>query len=307
MQGIYPIRVVTQRTGLSPHVIRVWERRYQAVRPKRTRTNRRLYTEEDLERLIALKSLTDMGYNIGSIANLSLDSLKKMKLDGLGKGESPLKALPVIPQEVLEFYFTECIQKIKSLDAKGLEGILTSASIALNQRQLIEQIITPLMIKIGELWEDGELQVYHEHIASSIVRTFISNLKEAYEIRPSAPVLVLATPSGQSHEMGALLVSKLAASKGWKVLYLGANLPAEDIALAVNNSQAQYVGLSLTYSDNDEQIIEEIEKLKKLMEPQTDLLVGGRLAPQFNEAIEANGGRVIPNLSVFENLLNAYQ
>lgn len=302
MEAKYPVRVVAKRTGLSPHVIRIWERRYGVVLPERTPTNRRLYTEADLEKLSLLSQLTESGHGIGEIANLPMDTLKEMAGKSFPAGSQSGNRVSEI--ESVRFLMEECIQNILNLDEGALEQSLDRASLELSQRNLIEKLLAPLMIKVGELWESGQLRVAHEHFATGFLRPYIARLKTSYLDHAGGSTLVVATLCGQIHEIGAMLVAKTADSEGWRVIYLGASLPAEEIAAAVQNSHARAVALSLVYPPKDPEAIVELERLARLLPPDVPLLIGGHSANSYAATIKKCSGVLISSLSEFREILN---
>ena len=133
-----------------------------------------------------------------------------------------------------------------------------NASAKLTQPVLIEEVVIPLVYKIGDMWHNGEIRVANEHLASSVIRSFLFNLLESYSVNDSAPVLVSATPRGQEHELGALIAGVVAASAGWKVIYLGSNLPSEEIGSVVSYLNAKVVALSLVYPSDDQTLCKEL-------------------------------------------------
>lgn len=290
----YPIKVVSQMTGLSVHVIRAWEKRYNVVEPDRTDTNRRLYSEEDIEKLKLLNDALHLGYNIGGIANLSLSDLKNL----LSKeGRSILESrhgFSLIGSDInVDEIFNECLEAIKNYNAKKLESILLNASARLTQPVLIEQLIIPLVYKVGELWHDGEIRVANEHLASSVVRSFLFNLLESYSVGSSAPVIVSATPLGQEHELGALIAGVVAASAGWKVVFLGTGLPAEEIAAVASHLNARVVALSIVYPSDDPHLKVELKKLHQILSGKITLVVGGRAANGYYDVLDEIGAIVV--------------
>jgi methanogenic corrinoid protein MtbC1 len=286
----YSIKIVARRTGLSTHAIRIWEKRYAAVSPERTPTNRRLYSDADIERLLLLHKATLAGHAIGQVAQLSTENLKTL----LGVKETTV-ALPQTsasldtdesPTQVL---FDACLTAVKQLDAEALKRALENAEVALSKPMLIEQLIVPLMHKIGDLWRDGVLRVNHEHMASAVVRSFLGSFHAAYEIPPTAPGIVITTPIGQLHELGALMAAATASSEGWRVTYLGPNLPAEEIAAAAKQNQAKAIGLSIVYPGDDARMSEEMQKLRRGVSDNVAILVGGRAALSYQPIFEAAG------------------
>ena len=290
----YPIKVVSQITGLSVHVIRAWEKRYNVVEPDRTDTNRRLYSEEDIEKLKLLNDALHLGHHIGGIANLSLLELKMLLPK---EARSPIdnkNGLDSINLEVtVEETLAVCLEAIKNYDAKKLESILLSASSKLTQPILIEQLIIPLVYKVGDLWHSGEIRVANEHLASSAIRGFLYNLLESYSLNESAPVLVSGTPRGQEHELGALIAGVVAASSGWRVIYLGANLPAEEIGAVVSHLNARVVALSIVYPNDDLHLKHELKKFKHLLPDGVSIIVGGRAANGYLDVLDEIGAIVV--------------
>lgn len=292
----FPIKVVSQMTGLSVHVIRAWEKRYHVVDPDRTDTNRRLYSEEDIEKLRLLNDASHLGHNIGSLANLSLSELKnllfkeksnvsenKIGLKNSGNGANT--------EEIL----SECLEAIINYDAKKFESILLNTSARLTQPVLIEDVVIPLVYKIGDMWHNGELRVANEHLASSVIRSFLFNLLESYSINDSAPVLISATPRGQEHELGALIAGVIAASAGWKVVYLGSNLPAEEIGSVVSYLNARVVAISLVYPSDDPSLPKELKKLKQILTSSVSIIAGGRAVDGYLNVLDEINAFVVKN------------
>ncbi len=292
----YPIKVVSQMTGLSVHVIRAWEKRYNVVEPDRTDTNRRLYSEEDIEKLRLLNDASHLGHNIGSLSALSLSELKNL----LAKEKSNLPETKVglnssSSVNRVEEILTECIETVKDYDAKKLESILLNASAKLTQPVLIEEVVIPLVYKIGDMWHEGEIRVANEHLASSVIRSFLFNLLESYPSNNSAPVLISATPRGQEHELGALIAGVVAAASGWKVVYLGTNLPAEEVGAVVSHLNAKVVAISLVYPSDDPSLPKELKKLKQILPPGVSIIAGGRAADGYLNSLDEIGALVVKN------------
>ena len=294
----HSINAVVRRTGLSPHVIRIWEKRYGAVRPERTGTNRRLYSEEEVERLNLLRELTRAGHSIGAVANLPLSKLRKM----VTEHDIGAKSRPSGQPNFLE----ECLGAVRRLDAPGLEATLKRGAVDLGGQGLLQKVVAPLAQKIGELWCKGTITAAHEHFASAVIRVFLGHTARSFAPTESAPALVVGTPSGQLHELGALLAGAAAGNLGWQVTYLGPSLPAAEIAGAASQSRAHAVALSLVYPEDDPKLEGELIRLRELLPPELPLLVGGRAAPAYHTALKKVGALLINDLdhlcSVLEDL-----
>ena len=297
----HPIKVVVRRTGLSAHVIRVWEKRYQAVVPARTETNRRLYSDEDIVRLQWLQQAVQAGHSIGRIAHLPTAELVKL----VGTEQVPLAQKPTdgAGGEPGEF-LARALVAVQKLDAVALEEQLVRASISLSQWHLFQEVVQPLMEHIGQMWQEGTLRIADEHLASAVVRSFIGNMRASFQVSEAAPHVVATTPAGQLHEMGALLASVVATSEGWNSTFLGPNLPAEEIAGAVAQKGAKAVLLSIVYPGDDPHLGGELVKLRRLLGDDIALLVGGRAAPQYRRFLDQAGAVTLANLNDLRDSLS---
>jgi DNA-binding transcriptional MerR regulator/methylmalonyl-CoA mutase cobalamin-binding subunit len=301
-QDGHPISVVVRRTGLTQDVLRAWEKRYQAVVPLRTATGRRLYTEEQVGKLRLLKQLVDGGRRISDVADLSLDALRSLA----DQDASETVVAPVAPAgkpRASGGFLGNCLEAVDRLDRHALEQALDTALVALSRPRLRSEVLIPLIHALGQRWQDGTWRVVHEHLASAVLRSFLWSMWRRSEPGPGAPSLVVATPSGQRHELGALLAAGIAADLGWRVVYLGVDLPAEEIAAAVQTSGANAVLMSLVYPMSDPRLLEEIRRLRGLVGPDLTLVAGGRAAANCQEELAASGVQTAEDLETLGRIL----
>jgi DNA-binding transcriptional MerR regulator/methylmalonyl-CoA mutase cobalamin-binding subunit len=288
----HPIGVVARRTGLKPDLIRAWERRYGAVEPGRSETRRRFYSDEDIERLLLLRRVVNTGRGISQVASLSNAELGAL-IDAEPIAPAYVPAAPSAAgddlEEVAEGFLGRCLAAAHRLDVREMQLELDRASVVFSRTHLIERILVPLMRRIGDLWHQGTLRPVHEHMASSVVRSFIGGMHGAYHPEVSAPHVVVTTPARQRHELGALLAAATAAGEGWQVTYLGPDLPPEEIAAAALQKGARAVALSITYPPDDPMLIEELRRLRRLLGSRTALIVGGRACPAYNAVLQEIG------------------
>jgi len=282
---IHPIRYVVKRTGLTSHVIRIWEKRYEAVKPKRTDTNRRLYSDEDIERLNLLRQATEAGESIGQIAHLPTEVLREMV------GEQPLPAFStsyerVADETAADEFLDACMEAVRNLNHRVLENQLAQATLQHSQIVVLKQIVIPLIEWLGDGWQSGFLRIVHEHMASAVLRTFLGHMLEASASEMQDPLLICTTPAGQQHELGALIAAIAAVNEGWRVLYLGPDMPAEEIAGAAIAQKARAVALSLMYPASDPRIGQELVRLKRLLPAKIAIVAGGRAATSYAHVLE---------------------
>lgn len=310
----HPIQVVSRLTGLSPHVIRVWEKRYQAVTPARTETNRRLYSDDEVERLRLLGLATEAGHKIGIIARLPLEDLQRLvrltsrpgSEPGNGNGDGEAKGgnghgVPgghrwvATPGEGREGgsearLARELVQAAmgctEAYDADGLLRVMEQGVVRFGYNGVLHRVFCPLAREIGDRWQRGEITASHEHFASAAIRDFLARTGRPFAFSDTAPRAVVATPSGQLHELGAVMVAAAANNLGWRVTYLGASLPAAEIAGAAMQNRASAVLLSLVYPSDDPHLGSELVLLRKLLPPESEIVVGGRASRSYGAVLK---------------------
>ena len=289
----YPMKLVAGKTGLSSHVLRVWERRYGAVRPDRSQSNRRLYSGEELRRLELLARLTRAGHGIRQVATLPVEELELMAA-AIPAGEVQANRPAALPAG--DEWLVAAWAAVLALDHAALRSVIERAAVSLGSSGLAEHLIVPLIEKIGTGWELGELSVAEEHAASAVIREALFDHSRPFAESAGAPGIVVATPAGQIHELGAVLVSSVARRRGWNVTYLGACLPAEEIVRAVERSHALAVGLSIVYPGDDPQLPGELRRLRRLLPAGVVILVGGRAASSYQEVTREIGATTLFDL-----------
>ncbi len=290
----HPILAVVRRTGLTAHVIRIWEKRYGAVEPERTSTNRRLYSDEQIERLILLRELTQMGQSIGYVAKLPTEKLKQLAVASPATADGTAPALT--PADQVSSFLDDSLTAVRALDARALELALSRSETALGAVGMLRRVAAPLAKTIGDSWREGSITAAHEHFASAVLRTYLSQAAKQYAAGVSEPVLVVTTPAGQLHELGALLAAAMAANLGWHVTYLGASLPAPEIAGAARQNRAKAVALSLVYPTDDPRMDGELTRLRDLLPPEVKLIVGGQAMSAYRNVLDRIGALQIGDL-----------
>ena len=285
----HPIKVVASRTGLTQHAIRAWERRYRAVRPGRTPTNRRLYSDDDIARLRLLARVATTGRSVGQVAHLTTENLQELV-------EEAVVAVSGLAAASTADLLEASLRAVEQLDGERLERVFTEAQVSLSQLRVIQDLVCPLVEEVGERWRTGALRIAHEHLASSVVRGFLTNIRTGTRSPENGPAVVFATPAGQWHELGALMAAAIAGIDGWCVTYLGANLPSEEIVAAARAVQARVVALSIVYPGDDPMLAPDLRKMRKTLAPETVILAGGRAATAYAPVLAEIGAVHVPDL-----------
>lgn len=279
------MRVVTRLTGLSADVVRVWERRHHAIEPDRTRGNARRYSSRDIRRLELLRDAVAAGHSIGAIARLPDEILAKLA----ASAPAPSPSAPFEPY----------LEAIAALELPRAEAILARHAQLLGPRETVLEFVQPLLREVGDRWHDGRLSVASEHAASAQIRALLSTLARSRSLPVGAPRMVLATPPGQRHELGALMAAVLAAERGVAPVYLGPDLPWDELRRAYIETRAQVVTLSALVTGELARVREDVVALEALARD-FEIWVGG---PPNHPLLRARGVRAFNDFLSFEAAL----
>ncbi|MFD2612911.1 MerR family transcriptional regulator [Paenibacillus gansuensis] len=231
-QRLYTIKEVSLRSGLSTQLIRKWEERYQAVTPERFPNGYRGYTSEHIDTLAWLKRRVDEGVPI----NLAV---KERQMIGTLPASSPAEGLLQAssdrnpsshsvsePRGEVREYQKTLIRHLINLDADSSQRWFDQLLALHSMDFVLQQIIQPVLVEIGELWERNEISEYQEHFGSHFLRERLLAMKNMYQAMPDSPLIVTACGPRERHELGILFFGFYALQLGFQIVYLGAS-PAE--------------------------------------------------------------------------------
>jgi MerR family transcriptional regulator, light-induced transcriptional regulator len=291
---LHPISVVAERTGLSPDLLRVWERRYGVVEPARDEGGRRLYSDNDIERLRLLSQATSAGRSIGQLLELDTAELSELVRSDDAARWKPASARP-LSGETEEGFVERAYEYTRKLNPMGLESELARAAAVVGAARFMDSVVAPLFRRIGDAWHAGELSIAQEHMATGVAHPILARVRGSLPVSPDAPVVVVATPAGERHEIGALLAAGAAALEGWHVTYLGADLPAAEIAAAARDTGARMVALSTVYADRS-LVATELRALREALPADVELVIGGAGVTRLNGRGEIEGVTTLADL-----------
>jgi DNA-binding transcriptional MerR regulator/methylmalonyl-CoA mutase cobalamin-binding subunit len=258
----YPLRAASRITGLSAELLRAWERRYGVVVPMRTPGGTRRYRASDLEKLRLVKAAVDAGHRIGRVAEMGEDELREAAL--------PESALPKNMTHI-----EEILSAVNRLDAVETQQLLSFQLSALGPVRFARQIARPLVYELGERWRRGEVSIAAEHMATAVLRTMFGAALQPTAAHALGPRILFATPPGQRHELGLQMAALTAMGAGAQAIFLGADLPADELARAVERTRAVGVGLSIVPGDIAE-IEQQLRELDELVPGSVHVWVGGQ-------------------------------
>jgi methanogenic corrinoid protein MtbC1 len=282
---LHPVRMVVQRTGLTPDLLRAWERRYAVVKPTRTAGGQRLYSDADVARLSLLKEAVDGGRAISQVAPLDDAAIRAIiDADTAAERAQPLRAVPFATEDG-DSVLAAALKAVDDFDGPALEQLLRAAALRFSVDAMLDEVLGPMLFTIGSLWHAGALDPANEHMATATIRRVLGWMMDHAAMASTAPTIVVATPTGQTHEMGAMLVAATIAARGWRVVYLGADLPATEIANAAIRTRARAVALSIVYPLDDGRLAGELQRLRDALPNAVPVLVGGSGVSAYTDAI----------------------
>lgn len=292
----YSIRDLEQLTGIKAHTLRIWEKRYGVVTPKRTPTNIRYYTDEDLKKLLNVSILNRHGFKISNIANLENEDLGKKIISITSKSSDTESSVENLIIAMIE------------IDEGKFEKILSTMIINMGFEETFVKVVIPFFEKIGVLWQIGTINPGQEHFITNLIRQKIIVAIDGL-FRPvnltNQKSFILYLPDGELHEIGLLFYSYLIQKRGHKVVYLGQMVPFEDL-VSIAEAHRPDVFLSMFVANLlNENIEEHLEKLS-IKFPESKIIAGG-MQFKYNFFKIPPNVYVISDIHAFKDLLNTIE
>jgi MerR family transcriptional regulator, light-induced transcriptional regulator len=261
---VYSIRDIEQLSGIKAHTLRIWEQRYNFISPKRTETNIRYYSDEDLKLVLNISLLKDNGYKISKIIKMSDEQLRE-------------EALKLTEQRLA---YPEQIQALTlsmiELDEARFEKIIATNILQSGFEHTMINIVFPFFHRIGTLWQTGSITPVHEHFISHLVRqklmVAIDGQFNTANERPKKFMLFLH--EDEMHELTLLFSAYVIKSRKHHVLYLGQNLPLDDMLAIYETHKPEFVLTVVTTTPNQGQIQEYVNHLAEKLKYSTVLISG---------------------------------
>jgi MerR family transcriptional regulator, light-induced transcriptional regulator len=231
----FTIKDLENLSGIKAHTIRIWEQRYNFIKPERTDTNIRYYSNDELKKILNVALLNKYGFKISHI-------------DKMNEGEMKEKILSLNQMEAQqERIVNDLIQCMVDIDIEKLEVILDKFISARGIERTITQIIFPFLEKIGILWLTNHVNPAQEHLVTNIIRqkliVGIDGIATSLKVNKS---VLLFLPEGEYHELGLLFMYYLLKSRGVNTVYLGSNVPLKDVEYVVKLKKPDYLYSHLT-------------------------------------------------------------
>ncbi|MEQ8338629.1 MAG: MerR family transcriptional regulator [Cyclobacteriaceae bacterium] len=272
----FSIRDLEHLSGIKAHTIRIWEQRYELIKPKRTTTNIRYYDETDLKHILNVALLKEHGFKISRISQMTD---QEMQREVMHLTERDLK----YPEQIHALTIA-----MVDMDEKRFEKIISTCILKLGFESCMLNVIYPFLSKIGVLWQTGAINPAQEHFISNLVRQkLIVAIDGQYHKQDSdSKKFVLFLPDGEMHEIGLLFADYVIKSRKGMTFYLGQSLPLKDLRRIINIQKPDYLFTIITTTPGPANIQDYVNELAKEFSDIELLLTGYQVVGQDIQAPE---------------------
>lgn len=281
----FTIKDLENLSGIKAHTIRIWEQRYTFLKPQRTATNIRYYSNQELKMLLNISLLNKYGYKISHINRMKNEELREKLLSLTGS------------QAQQERIVNDLIQHMVDLNIDEFEKVLDQFIAARGIEKAITYIIFPFMERIGILWLTDHINPAQEHLITNIIRqkiiVGIENIVTPLELKST---VLMFMPENEHHELGLLFMNYLLKSRGVRTIYLGANVPLPDLEFVVDLKKPDYIYTHLTTVMKEFNFEKFINNLKSKFSS-TPIMISGLLSATFDKKAPGSNIRFIKSLT----------
>ncbi len=267
--GSYSIKDLETLSGIKAHTIRIWEKRYNIIVPKRTDTNIRYYSDADLKKIINVSLLNSHGVKISKIAEMSEDELNNEVVELSSEHHEA------------NLFIDQLIICMIDLEEEQFEKLLSHLIMKFGFENTVTDIVYPFLEKIGVLWQTGNITPAQEHFISNLVRQKIIVAIDSLPFpNKDASRVVLFLPENELHEIGLLFYHFIIKKLGFKTYYLGQHLPYKDLIQICHRYQPEYIVSSIISSQKPQKTYEYFHSLVNDM-PEAKIMLSGNQANQL--------------------------
>ncbi len=267
----FTIKDLETLSGIKAHTIRIWEQRYNFLKPKRTDTNIRYYSSDELKTILNIALLNKYGFKISHIGRMQANEIKE-KILTLNDSEA-----------IHEKLINDLVHEMVDLDMEKFEKIISDYIAAKGIERTVTQLIFPFMEKIGILWQTGHIHAAQEHLVSNLIR---QKLIVAIETTTShvklGKTFLLFLPEGEHHELGLLFMYYILKSRGANTVYLGSNVPLADVEQVIKLKKPDLVFLHLTGTSPNFNFDRFLSNIPHRMHG-TPTVISGQVTQQFRK------------------------
>jgi DNA-binding transcriptional MerR regulator/methylmalonyl-CoA mutase cobalamin-binding subunit len=248
-EGYIRIGELSRRVGVSPELLRAWERRYGLLDPGRSPGRFRLYTDADVARIRAMKEHLARGLSAAEAARLARET-----------AAPAVETQPPVSDALLEASVAELRHALETFDETAGHAGFDRALAAFGTETVLREVVLPTLTEIGERWESGEVSVAQEHFASNLIRGRLLGLARGWG-QGAGPTALLAAPPGEQHDLGLIVFGLALRARGWRITFLGADTPLATIADTAARISPDVVVLAALIPSRFGSVLEELQAL----------------------------------------------
>ena len=287
----YSIKDLEVLSGIKAHTIRIWEKRYNLLKPQRTDTNIRFYTDDDLRKILNVSLLVRHGFKISKVAQWNDEKIREAILELTESGNSESD------------YVDQLLMYMINFDDSGFTRVTNEVIEKMGMEEAISKVFFKLFVGIGTFWQVGSIFPAQEHFVTNIFRQKLIVEIDKLELNNGKDATILFyLPENEYHEISLLFYSYLAHKYGYHVIYLGQTVPFDDLKKLAAQVQIDYVFSAFIHSVEQEELENYLNELKDLFSHQKIFITGGQIQ-QFNPQLPRNM-KVIKDYHDFKKYLH---
>jgi len=290
------IHRVAKLTGLSKDVIRVWERRFEILKPSRGANRYRNYSDEDVALLRFLKEQLDAGGSIGELAKLGREEL-------LGRARASAPRMSFV-DNTFSRLLRELLSTLNPFDRVIFEKRLNGAVAVVPFEEALHGILLPLQEQVGQLWHENHIDVALEHYVTKHIQQKIFSAMNQLPVAEFGAKVVVACPPEEEHDIAALTVAYRCRVRGCRVYYLGANVPIASLANLCGKVEPDLTIMSFPLALSDDKATELVQALADEVRPVSNLAVGGHGALAMRDLFVKNNITVLEDFAELDHRLD---
>ena len=298
MNKKYGINVISTASGVRPHTIRTWEKRYQVFSPQRSEGGQRIYCADDLVKAKLIVTLIEQGHTISSLADHSLNDLRSLVIVQKNNVSESDKLLTSIGTKNL-------LNNLTDFNIDSVASEMQHLRLSMGVKEFIFKIVLPVMRETEKLVIKGKYSVTQEHIISTIVRNQLGQINLANG-GPNSERYAIATPEGNLHELPILISDIICHANRVSTCYLGAAHPAECLSEAVNSLKCRTIVMGVVSSDQwnyKQEIISFLKLMDKNLKDKLTVVLGGGTKVQFPIFNNIVNVKVVQSFLEFDKML----
>ena len=285
----YAIGTAARLAGIPPETLRIWERRYELLAPGRTDGGHRLYSEDDVVLLRAVKRLVDAGMRIGTIARLGHDAIRE---EAQRHGALPMSTVGQQASPLID----DIVEAARGLDERRVAQLLDRPLLLAGGDEVVATVYLPLLKQVGDLWHAGSISVAVEHFVEKMVTARVHAVLQSTPQPAGGRLALCVCPPDERHEVGLFAAALALKTGGFLVTILGADLPAADLEEAVDTTMPALLVMAVTNPLSPQAVATLVPALERGAVRRVPLLVGGASAASLVSRLQRGDVEVVDRL-----------